>query len=153
MECLVCHSNYLVELNNLPSTLIELDCSKNEIKLLDNLPEGLIKLNCSHNPIVSLNNLPFSIQVLNCSYTIITNLDYLPESIIELNVNSNPELINLSNLPNSLERLVFNNKISILPLPKKLERIYAPTDCMDLNYIKSKKYKSSNKNFKIIQKK
>ena len=109
-------------------------------------------LDCHSNNLVELNNLPFSIQVLNCLYTLITNLDYLPE-IIELNVNSNPKPLNLSNLPSSLKKLAFNDKISILLLPKNLKYVYAPTDCMDLNYIKSKKYKPSNKNFKIIQKK
>lgn len=150
LEYLDCHSNNLIELNNLPSTLIKLDCSKNKIKLLDNLPQNLITLNCSHNPISSFENLPFSIQVLNCSYTLITNLDYLPE-IIELNAKCNSKLTNLSNLPSSLEKLIFDNEISILPLPNKLKEVYAPTKCMNLNNMISKKYKSSKKIFVIYK--
>lgn len=90
---------------------------------------------------------------LNCFHTIITNLNYSPESIIELCSNFNPKLTNLSNLPSSIEKFAFNNNISILSLPKNLECIYDNTEYVIMNGLKPKHYKTSNKNFKIIQKK
>lgn len=151
LEELDCSYNLINELNNLPHTLIYLNCSKNHLVNLDNLPHTLIYLNCSHTSIIKLNNLPWNIIELNCSYTDLEELDYLPNSVKILNVNFNKKLSNLQNLPNSIEKIILNNKLNINPLPKKLKEIYCPDNVMTMNKIIKFKYKKSKKNYKLIK--
>ena len=50
-----CIYNKLLELNNLPNSLITLYCSNNQLTELNNLPNTLTTLYCSGNQLTTLN--------------------------------------------------------------------------------------------------
>ena len=58
LKSLYCGNNQLIELNNLPNTLVELYCGNNQLTKLNNLPNTLTILQCSNNQLIELNNLP-----------------------------------------------------------------------------------------------
>jgi Leucine-rich repeat (LRR) protein len=106
------HNNQIKELNNLPNTLQELDCSSNSITELNNLPNTLQGLNCSNNQIIKLNNLPNTLQGLNCSNNQIIKLNNLPNTLQVLYCSSNyiSDLI----IPNTLQQLSCSNNNLLL---------------------------------------
>ena len=60
--------------------------------------------------------------LLNCSSNKkLSDLDYLLNSLKSLIVNNDHNIKQLSNLPNEMEKIVFNTKITIHPIPKKLK--------------------------------
>ena len=67
LKKLICQSNQITSLDNLPPNLQELYCNNNKITRLDNLPLNLQKLDCSRNEITSLDNLPPNLKTLDCS--------------------------------------------------------------------------------------
>ncbi len=53
-------------MDNLPNSLIELNCGDNQITSLNNLPNSLIKLNCCNNKITTLYNLTNLLIEFDC---------------------------------------------------------------------------------------
>ena len=62
------NNNNLTNIDNLPDTLIYLNCGCNFIKTLDYLPFQLETLICSFNQITSLDYLPCNLKYLDCSH-------------------------------------------------------------------------------------
>ena len=85
---LVCVSNKISELVNLPNNLITLYCINNKISQLNNLPSSLVYLDCRVNKITELNNLPNSLVELFCGYNPITQLSSLPNQLKKLDCSS-----------------------------------------------------------------
>lgn len=108
-----CPQNLLVEIPELPSSLIylnlfengiqrsntlgsltelkELNVSNNQLVLLENLPKNLEILKCENNSLRTLdleglNNL----KALHCSGNPILTIEHLPENIVDLQMENNP---------------------------------------------------------------
>ena len=105
LNCSQCVIEYL---DNLPLNLEILKCINNSIKNLNMLPLNLKKLDCSYNSIKYLDDLPFELSELDCSHNSIKYLDNLPFELSELNCSYNP-IDKLDNLPNKLVKLVYEN--------------------------------------------
>ena len=105
LEKLNCFNNRLEELNNLPSTLIELICCNNIIQDLGILPNFLKVLDCSSNRIHKIINLPSTLEILDCSDNMIEGLHKLPLNLNALWCNNNA-LSNLYYLPLNVEIIV-----------------------------------------------
>jgi len=112
LEKLSIHNQYLVELNDLPKKLVELDCntnyltsidvkhlsklkilnvSNNKIEKLENLPDTLEELYCDNNQISQLTlkeNL--QLRILHCSNNKTIIIDGLPPSIVDFKSENNP---------------------------------------------------------------
>ena len=98
-----CSQCGILELNNLPTSLIKLICINNEIKTLDMLPESIEYLDCDHNKIIKLDNLPITLIKLICSNNLITLLNNLPVNLNELNCENN-NILEFKNLPPKLKK-------------------------------------------------
>ena len=123
---IICKSNNITELYDLPSNLNTFNCSYNKITCLDKLPIGLKKLICSENRVSQLNNLPNDLEYLDCSYNPIKDLDNLPLGLIEL-VCGNKELNNLDYLPDSLKYLkinIYSKNLKLDDLPTGLINVF-----------------------------
>jgi hypothetical protein len=70
--------NDLENIEELPESLLKLDCSHNNIKSFTCLPK-LKKLNCSFNPLVNFQGIPDSVEWLNISGTKIDSLQDIPK--------------------------------------------------------------------------
>ena len=98
-----CIDNLLIEIDDLPNTLEQLDLQYNYLKHIDlhGLPK-LFKVNLSHNKLDSIENLPPNIEELYC---INNNLKNLPlaetQKLRVLHVSQNPNII-IENVPKSL---------------------------------------------------
>ena len=108
-------NNFLISLNNLPDTLVELFCRTNKIKKLNNLPPFLKILDCSNNSIQNIDNLPISLNTLVCGNTIygydknILKINHLPQ-LLKLKLND----FKINNIPQTLLVLkYYNHKIKI----------------------------------------
>ena len=77
-------------MDNLPESIIRLDCSHNKLISLNNLPRGLKYLNCDHNEIILLNSLPDSLEEVFAKSNYIKSIDRLPKSLIRANFTLNP---------------------------------------------------------------
>ena len=111
-------------MDNLPLSLLELNCSYNHLTQLNNLPSALQKLDCSHNRLTQLDNLPSSLQELNCSVNELTRLDNIPLSLMELYCPHNK--IELNNLEYWKE-IIKNKKLKILKekiCARKIQKIW-----------------------------
>lgn len=119
----ICPDNYLIELENLPSSLqhieiphnylITIDVSNlkqleslivtdNQITHLENLPESLSRLLCENNKLyyLDLRTCPI-IKTLHISNNKITLIENLPEGIVDFQMENNPsmEFRNSKNIP------------------------------------------------------
>ena len=124
LKYLICSSNKIKSISNLPSGLIYLDISDNQLNILENLPPGLEYLLVSQTYITQINliqleNLKYLDISINNLYSCV---DRLPNSLIYLNC-SQCDVIKLDNLPIGLKELIcINNKIKSLDmLPESLE--------------------------------
>ena len=102
LKYLSCESNDLIELSNLPTSLIRLNCSNNKITSLDHLPCSLTILKTNLNEIITYTNLPIELEILQCDDLDLESLNMLPKSlkILRLNTdtsNTSSEKINLIN--------------------------------------------------------
>ncbi len=118
---LICTSNELTSLPELPSTLNILYCYQNKLASLPSLPNSLYSLRCHQNKLVSLPPLPNTLIELWCHENLLASLPSLPNVLRELDCNSN-QLSVLPILPNSLIKLFcINNQLTTLPaLPGSL---------------------------------
>lgn len=102
IEVLMCYKNALIQLpNNLPSSIIIIDCSYNKLTSLPTLPPKLEKLSCNNNYLSSLPILPKTLEKLDGYSNNLTRLPELPVNISEIDVCFN-KLTSLPKLPDSL---------------------------------------------------
>ncbi|MEI6087545.1 MAG: hypothetical protein WCR66_08170 [Bacteroidota bacterium] len=111
LKILVLNMNKISILPNLPPSLIELDVSFNEdLRALPQLPVSLKKLDIQHTIINELPaNLPSQLEYLKCTHTQIKILPKLPNSLKDLYIQET-EITSLSQLPDKLETLIYNDK-------------------------------------------
>jgi uncharacterized repeat protein (TIGR01451 family) len=125
LKTLICRSNNLSVLADLPLTLTTLACDTNLIMSFSILPNGLYYLYCSHNNLTSLPSLPDSLIYLDCRYNQLITLPQLPSNFGQLKCDYN-QLTALPVLPNNLVFLTCTyNQLSSLPtLPNILVYLY-----------------------------
>jgi len=123
LKSIMCRENLLIELKDLPSSLItimvehnhlkSIDLSNlsnlnnvvlshNEISTLENLPKSLVSLKCDHNKIGRLNLSGLEkLNVLHVSNNPITIIENLPEGISDFQMENTPsiEFRNVSGIP------------------------------------------------------
>lgn len=107
---LVCEDNLLVEIENLPVSIVELNVSGNGIKRieLDHL-SNLKELNISKNQFSSLNRLPKDLETLKCENNGLKLLDLEGiENLKVLHCSNNPLLI-IEHFPESVTDLQMEN--------------------------------------------
>jgi hypothetical protein len=118
---LICAKNLLVELSDLPSSLISLDCDHNYItKLNFSKVSHLEELRCEDNKITEIANLPKTVISLYCSQNRLSHLDLrLLKNLKTLHCSNNPAMI-LENLPEDIHEFVSeNNPLSVLQTANK----------------------------------
>jgi hypothetical protein len=107
-----CADNYLIDMPELPDSILEVDVQKNAIKNCGKLPAGLKELNISKNQIDTLENLPASLEVLICDYNKlhVLNLSGI-ENLRVLHCSGNPRLV-IENLPDTLVDFQMDNDVA-----------------------------------------
>jgi hypothetical protein len=103
LEVLHCNDQYLLDLENLPTSLLELNCSHNHIQSLDiSKLNKLIILEISDNIFSELENIPESLQELYCNNNAIRNLNLREASSLKVLHISNNKTVIIENLPDSV---------------------------------------------------
>jgi hypothetical protein len=107
---LVCAKQLLVELENLPSSLLYLDCNHNYISRLNfSRVSHLEELHCEDNRITEIVNLPKTTKSLYCSQNKLVHLDLSTlKELKTLHCSNNPTMI-LENVPEDIHELVSEN--------------------------------------------
>ena len=138
LNFLICNSNQLTSLPELPQSLKYLYCWGNELTSLPEMPQNLLGLYCSQNQLVTLPQLPEGLSTLSCYDNLLTILPEIPEELRGLYCSEN-QLAILPEIPQGLEELdCSNNQLTNLPeLPELL--IYLdfsnnPIECIT-NYL------------------
>jgi Leucine-rich repeat (LRR) protein len=101
---MMCGSNQLTTLPELPSTLQQCYCDFNQLTRLPPLPSSLDVISCNANQFISLPELPSQLTYLSCSINQLTSLPSLPHGLNRLYCSSN-ELETLPDLPSTLVSL------------------------------------------------
>ena len=84
------YKNKINQLDHLPPSLYELNCSNNRISKIDNLPKHLGYFYCNDNKLSSIENLPNSLIVLYVFNNQMTHLPKLPDNLKVFNYFNNP---------------------------------------------------------------
>lgn len=103
LEMLHIANQYLVEINDLPKCLVDLNCADNYLNVLDlhYLP-NLKKLNVANNKLEQLENLPESLEELYCNNNEISRLILRDNLVLRVLHCSNNKTIIIDGLPPSL---------------------------------------------------
>ena len=113
---LVCAGNLLVELNDLPSSLLQFNCARNYLTTIDlsKIP-NIQELHCEENKISELSALPKSLIALYCDNNKLRHIDLKDmKNLRTLHVSNNP-LIIVENLPETIHEFVSeNNPIAVV---------------------------------------
>ena len=111
---LVCSDNLLVELQDLPSSLLHLDFSRNFLTTFDFAKVShLEEVHCEENNIVELLNIPVTITAIYCDNNDLKHLDLRGlKKLKTLHCSNNPIII-IENLPEDIHDFVSNNN----PIP------------------------------------
>lgn len=109
-----CSYNQLTELNDLPDSLLYLNCRKNKLKKII-LPPNLKIFECTYNQIERL-DMPDSLEQVYCAYNRIKNIKHISKSLKHFNCVDN-KLIKLPPMPDNLTYLCIAGNIN-LKLPK-----------------------------------
>lgn len=107
---IVCQDNLLVEINDIPSSIIELNVSGNGIKHLDFAELGNLKeLNVSNNQFSTLSELPKCLEILKCENNNlkVINLEGI-ENLKVLHCSNNPTLT-IQQFPDTIIDLQMEN--------------------------------------------
>ena len=116
---LYCWNNEIIELTNLPNTLVRLYCWHNKITKLSNLPNALNILYCSNNKLTELTNLPSTLIILYCIDNKLTKLANLPDTLKNLRCYNNNLLFT------DIESLIkLDNFIKFFNLNKLLKLVF-----------------------------
>lgn len=112
----------LTELPELPSELLELECSGNRLVRLPTLPSSLCRLNCADNVITELVELPATLKNLNCSHNQLSCLPAVPTTVEFIECSWNKLQTIRVDSPSALQTLYCdNNQLTTLSLPETLD--------------------------------
>jgi len=103
LEVLQCSRQLLIELENIPKSIIELECNTNYLKYIDirHLPH-LKKLSITDNRLTELEHIPENLEELFCQNNEIGLLDLIDvHKLRVLNVSNNKTII-IKNIPPSI---------------------------------------------------
>jgi gliding motility-associated-like protein len=89
LKSLLCFTNHLTNLPQLPDSLQTLACERNQLTSLPNLPNTLRYLDCSYNKLNSLPTLPKTLKLLYCQNNQLTTFASFPDSLTDLECNNN----------------------------------------------------------------
>lgn len=125
LSFLICNSNQLTSLPELPQNLISIECNQNQLTSLPELPQSLNYLYCWGNQLTSLPEIPQNLLGLYCSQNQLITLPQLPDGLTSLSCYDNL-LISLPVIPEELNRLYCaENQLASLPeIPQGLEELY-----------------------------
>lgn len=107
---IICEDNLLLNIDNLPISLVELNVSGNGIKQLDLLEvENMKELNISRNQFTSLSDLPKDLEILKCENNglKVLNLEGI-EKLKVLHCSNNPSLA-IEQFPDTIIDLQMEN--------------------------------------------
>jgi hypothetical protein len=107
---IICEDNLLVDIDNLPDSIVELNVSGNGIKHLDFANGSNIKeLNISRNQFSALTDLPSSLEILKCENNNLKllNLEGI-QNLKVLHCSNNPLLV-VESLPDTITDLQMEN--------------------------------------------
>jgi len=111
------HEGDVISISNLPEGLKKFTCTKNLLIELENLPKSIEELDVNNNyiEVVSIDYLK-NIKVLNCASNKITELKELPSSIQEIRCENNSKLtsIHLGNIQQLNVLNVSNTNVHII---------------------------------------
>ena len=124
LNFLICNSNQLTSLPELPQSLISIECIQNQLTSLPELPQSLKYLYCWGNQLTSLPEMPQNLLGLYCSQNQLVTLPQLPEGLSTLSCYDNLLTI-LPEIPEELRGLYCSeNQLAILPeIPQGLEEL------------------------------
>ena len=107
---LVCSRNLLIELEDLPPSLVILEVRNNGIKRIDFRKLNSLKsLDIRQNLFVDIRNLPITLEKLYCSNNHIKTLDLDGLEDLKLLYCENNEMITISNFPDTITDLRMEN--------------------------------------------
>ena len=112
---LVCAGNLLIELDDLPNSLLHLDCARNYLTTIDfkKIP-NIQELHCEDNKIEDFGVLPKSIIALYCDHNKLKHINLKDmKDLKTLHISNNP-LVIVENLPETIHEFISeNNPIAI----------------------------------------
>ena len=112
---LVCAGNLLIELDDLPNSLLHLDCALNYLTTIDfkKIP-NIQELHCEDNKIEDFGVLPKSIIALYCDHNKLKHINLKDlKDLKTLHISNNP-LVIVENLPETIHEFISeNNPIAI----------------------------------------
>jgi len=140
---LICEGNIMIALENLPSSLVRINCSRNHISQLriGNL-DNLEYLNCENNDLVELKDIPESMEELYCDNNAITKLNLSGLDRLKTLHCSNNKLMVLQNLPTTLiDFKMENNPLGVVEHEahsnKKEEKAHEAETDAKIGYVES----------------
>ena len=103
LQVLKCANNLLLEIENLPKDIVEIDFQYNYLTHVDFKGSNkLYKINISHNKIEQVENLPHNLEELYCENNNLKNLNLIENNKIRvLHISHNSNVI-IENVPKSL---------------------------------------------------
>ena len=111
------HEGDVISISNLPEGLIKFSCTKNLLIELENLPKSIEELDVNNNyiEVFTLDYLK-NLKVLNCASNRVTELKELPSSIQEIHCENNSQLtsIHLGNIEQLNVLNVSNTNVHII---------------------------------------
>jgi hypothetical protein len=133
-------SRFNKSLDNLPSSIIDLDSGSNFNKSLDNLPFGIINLTLGFYFNQEIDNLPHKIRNLTLGTCFNQCLDNLPSSIINLTLGYCFNQC-LDNLPHSINKITFEpNSGYYIDFNQEIKKIPRNLTLIDLSRIPNKSH-------------
>lgn len=118
---IICEDNLLVDMDDLPVSLVEMNVSGNGLKRLDfsNGSNALKEVNISRNEFATLSELPASLEILKCENNILKllNLEGV-ENLKVLHCSNNPLLV-VEHFPDTITDLRMENNPLI-----EIQRLY-----------------------------
>lgn len=99
LEDLNCCGTGVSILPKLPDTLKILRCAGNHIDSLPYLPSSLEYLGCYDNDLVILPELPKNLRFLHAQINNLVSLPELPKSLRNIDITTNPNLVNVNLVP------------------------------------------------------
>ena len=123
-----CTNNLLTSIENLPSSLEELDVDGNELAELDisNL-DNLRVLSARDNRLTMLDHFPETLEELQVAFNQLTQLNFIGANELKTVNLSNNNILRIENLPESVSELIIENNPEIqfinstLPIQPKQE--------------------------------
>lgn len=110
VETIECNDQLLVQLENLPVSLLNLSINNNKITKFDcgSIPK-LESLKISNNELIDIKNLPETLEVLECENNQLRELNLADCPALKILICSNNPILVLQNVPSSLTKLEMEN--------------------------------------------